>query len=209
MVSSMGALIARAAAWLRAGSHAREISAILRAMRALLLGVVLVMACKGKGGTPAAGSASGGSGSAPVADAAVAAVAAADAAPPAAKLELEDPPDATLGLAFGKAPVLPAVSADGTLVADYQSHGAPGLMVQPLNVGIRPLGGGKVEELAILDFEEAEKLEEDWAKKPPPALAKKLKERGEAIVKRLAGFASLAPIALPRDDNDLELKLPG
>jgi len=174
-------------------------------MRALLWAAVFVVGCKGKGSTPATGSASG-SGSTPVAvvvDAASAAPPVDATAAPAATLLFDDKPeDATLALAFGKAPKLPAISADGTRVADFHSDSTGPMPVQPVLVAIRALGGGKAEELELVDLALAGAAEEEWSSKPPSdAVKKTLRDRGAAILKRLDGFQSLVPVEVPVDSS--------
>ena len=162
--------------------------------------LMVVVACKGKGSAPTAGSASG----SPVAvvtvvgDAAVTVDAA--VALPKGVLEFDTASDdVALATAFdNKVPELPALSADGKLLAEYFSGAGGPMPVPPMSVSITPIvGEGKSESLEIVNFKDVESIADPFETTPPkPAFAKQLKERGAAIMKRLDGFQSLVSVEM-------------
>jgi hypothetical protein len=168
----------------------------------LLCGLALAGCKKKDEGKPAAGSAmAAGSGSAggSAAASAVPGVLAFDIATPD-----PDSPDAVPVAFDGKVPRLPAISADGTLFADYDSSvmGEPVPPI-PMEVVLRKVNDDTVvEHLTILDDGESaasnEKGGSNWL---TPDLTKKLKERGAAVLKRLAGFRSLEAVHLEQTDE--------
>ena len=167
--------------------------------------VVFVLACNGKASAPATGGGSGSTGSAPAAVVASGSAAPVDAPkPPPGKLELDDEANPEYALAFGKPPRLPAVSADGTLIATFESDAGGPMVVYPLQVSIRALDGTNAETIEIVDYTLANASQEEWSTKPPPeAVIKKLRDRAAFVMKRLEGFQSLVPIETKRTDDDV------
>jgi ketosteroid isomerase-like protein len=100
-----------------------------------------------------------------------------------------------------KRPRLPALSADGQLVAEYEvltSGGMPVVPV-PLVLSLTAIGSAAPRELlAILDTKEAAKLWDlqsgsAWL---TPELSKRLKQRGAAAMQRLKTFHTLSPLQI-------------
>lgn len=150
--------------------------------------LALVSSCKSKdAAVPATGSGS-----------AVAMVPAdAGAVPEQEDIEAGQAPQ--LAAAFGKKmPRLPAISADGSLIATLDEVTGGPAMPAALQVTIAKFPTRKVvEDLPILTFDEAMHANEaggdNWL---TPALAKQLDARGKAIARKLAGFHSLKAIDL-------------
>ena len=154
----------------------------------------LVSACK-KNEAAAPSTGSGSSVVVAPADAQVAAAPASAALVMENVLEEQDP---HLLAAFGKQmPTLPAINADGTVIATLEPTGDPQTYPMPLQVTIATLPSDEtLEELPILTDEEAsnlsEKERETWV---TPDLAKQLAARGKAIMSKLQGFHSLVLVA--------------
>jgi len=165
-------------------------------MKQLVLCVILV-ACKGKGDAP--GSAL--SGSAVVAPAPIDAIV---VAPASAALDYEKEPDDLYKVIFGdRVPVLPALSADGEWIADFDSDSTGMMIPPPMYVAIRRADNtGTEERLELIDDEMAGAAQEQaWDPAPPAPIAKVMKERGAAVANRLVGFSSLVAIDVPVNSN--------
>lgn len=114
-----------------------------------------------------------------------------------------DPDNAdTLDVAFGgKHPRLPAVNADGTLFADFDSPPGMPMMPQPYDLVLRKVGTDEVvERITLLGYDEADaaqKAASDPMKWATPALTRTLAERGAKLLARLHGFHSLTLIDFP------------
>lgn len=162
-------------------------------MRVLGLCAALA-ACKSRATPPPAASGS----DAAVAIARDAAVAPADAS----GLRLEASEDVGERLAFGDhVPQLPAISADGALVASFESSATGMMMPMPFALRVRPFGTAldiKAETFEIVDDDMATAAADaDWQNTPPPAaVQQKLQQRGAAAIQRLQGFTSLTAIEL-------------
>jgi hypothetical protein len=181
--------------------------------KCVLVAVMLLWGCKGKttattgSGSSSAGSAGSGSGSAvavaPLSDAAVPPT---PPAPLALAYDDDDDQDAALLLAFDKkVPRLPAISADGTQIADYDSEATGPMFPPPVRIAIRRIDGkSDPEVLEIVDMEMAEKADgTNWSETPPaPPIAKVLRERGAKVIARLQGFGTLDAIDVPSDSGE-------
>lgn len=167
--------------------------------------LALASACKKKeAAVPATGSGSGVA--ATTADAAVE-VAAPLPPLPAPALALDAPTDdadqdPSMSTVFSaKIPRLPAISADGTLIANYvHASGMPSVPMDTAVAIAKIPTGELVQELPIITVEEsmewAQAGEDNWL---TPAVKKTLQTRGAAIMKRLEGFHSLT--RLPVEQN--------
>jgi hypothetical protein len=159
--------------------------------------LVCVVAC-GKQSTPAA--TGSGSGSAPpiASDAA--------APPPADKLAIDPSPDVGLKIAFdGKAPLLPAISPDGTKLAMFVSDANGPSPTQPWSFAIESIAKpDSGEHLELIDDAVAYAQQETWDDRPPAAdVVAKLRKNAAAITKKLhdGGYASLVSIDVRSDDG--------
>jgi hypothetical protein len=119
----------------------------------------------------------------------------------------------TIDVAFGgkQHPRLPAVSADGTLFADFEDTAGGPMMPMPYDLVVRKVGTDKiVERVTLLSFDEAEaaaKTMGDDGKWATPALTKLLAARGAKLLARLHGFHSLTKIELPGSSRDQPAKI--
>lgn len=157
--------------------------------------LLMLLACKkpdaGSAAPPGVGSGAGSSAAQP----------ARAPAKPAPGLTFETNPDAMdpgMAAAFDKkVPRLPAISADGTLIASFESEGGMPSVPEALQLVLRKVGDDKViESLPLADDEMVAKAG-DGSNWPPPAVAQQLKTRGAAVSARLRGFASLEEIQIP------------
>lgn len=112
-------------------------------------------------------------------------------APVADSFGVEAVEDPWLVAAFaGQLPRLPAISADGTSIAMFQSTAAGPGYPSPMDFVIVPLRAGRPERLAVID-------QALLSAPPPPDQAKVVHERAASVLAKLrAGrYASLEPIA--------------
>lgn len=166
--------------------------------------LVFAGACKKKETAPA--STGSGSGSSVASAPADAAAAAPEPAPGPAVLEQEDvdgESNPELLAAFGKQmPKLPAINADGTLIATLDDVSGGPAIPPAMQLTIRKFpSGDKAEELPVLAYEEAMHAGESGDQWLTPELAKQLTTRGKAIVAKLAGFHSLHEVKLEQVDS--------
>jgi len=176
--------------------------------------VCVLVACKQRQAPPAAGAA----GSATTATATATAPATSSgsgsssaATAPAAGLAFDkttdDPPEAPAIAFAGKVPRLPAVSADGSLLAVFGYPGSGPMMPAPINIELHQVDSDVIREtLPLFEEQEAsmagEQAGSDWR---TPALRKTLAERGAAALARLRGFHSLEPVTLDGDARPTKL----
>ena len=170
--------------------------------RALLL--LVLLACK-KPDAGSTGSAAPGSGSSAPAAVQPAAKPVVVPAKPAPGLTFEtdaDSMDPGMAAAFDKkVPRLPAISAEGAVIANFESEAGMPSVPAPMQLVLRKVGDDKViESLPLTDDDMVAKAGEgsNW---PPPAVAQQLKTRGAAVAARLRGFASLEEVRLQVTSN--------
>ncbi|CAN5770240.1 hypothetical protein BH11MYX3_BH11MYX3_48530 [soil metagenome] len=103
-----------------------------------------------------------------------------------------------LGLAFeNKIPRLPALSADGKLLASYEALGGGPMVPQPMSLVISTFPDDvKVETFPLMTEEEGTKANEAGSNWTTPDLGKQLHVRAAAVLARLRGFRSLEPVTL-------------
>jgi hypothetical protein len=173
---------------------------------AVALAVCVLIACKQRQAAPPAG----GAGSATTATAPATGSGSA-ATTPAAGLAFDtptdDPPEAPAVAFAGKVPRLPAVSADGSLLAVFGYPGSGPMMPAPINIELHQVDSDVIREtLPLFEEQEAsaagEQAGSDWR---TPALRKTLAERGAAALARLRGFHSLEPVTMDGDARPTKL----
>ena len=164
----------------------------------IVLAMAGLLACKEK---PAPQPAAGSAAAKPVAPTA------GSATPPAAGLAFDtaatdEPPDAS-ALAFaGKSPRLPAVSADGTLLAVYGYPGSGPMFPAPLDIELHEVNSDVLREtLPLFDEQEAMAASEHGEAWRTPAIKKLLAERGAAALARLRGFHSLEAVKMESESG--------
>jgi ketosteroid isomerase-like protein len=113
-----------------------------------------------------------------------------------------DAQEAGMVAAFGKQiPRLPAISADGSSIASFDSDATGPSIPLPMTLAIRNVGADKVvQSLPIVDdqmvIDAGNSGGSNW---PPAAVAQTLHTRAQAVLARLRGFRSLTSIELATD----------
>jgi hypothetical protein len=160
--------------------------------------LVCVIAC-GKQSTPVA-SGSGSGSAAPIASDAA-------APPPAAdKITIDPSPDPALKVAFdGRVPQLPAISPDGSKLAQFASDADGPQPVQPWSLVIDSITNAeKPVSLELIDDSIAAAQQATWEDSPPSAdIVAKLRKNAAAITKKLhdGGYASLVDVEVGLDSS--------
>jgi hypothetical protein len=173
-------------------------------MRLGWLALAAIVGCSQKKPAPPAQ----GSGSAQVAQAPAGS---GSAAAPAGVLafdttDADDPFDFRDSAFGGKHPRLPAVNADGSLIADYDWAGGMPSGVMPVDFVLRKLGADTVaERVAIIDDKDSDAASDGDHPKLPAEIATRLAARGPKILARLQGFHSLDQLQLPMTVGSGEL----
>ncbi|HEX3476720.1 MAG TPA: hypothetical protein VHT91_16955 [Kofleriaceae bacterium] len=175
------------------------------------LAVCGLTSCKQRPAAPPAGAGSATSATAPATGTGSGGGSASPA--PAAGLAFDqatdDPPEAPAVAFAGKVPRLPAVSADGTLLAVFGYPGSGPIMPPPIDIELHQVDSDVIREtLPLLDEQEASAAgERRDSERWTPAVRKTLADRGAAALARLRGFRSLEPVTIDRESSG-DVRLP-